>query len=78
MTITGAQLKFARELIGLSLPALAVIVQCSIRQIESFEAGAKFSDPELLSGLRRALETAGIVFTAGNGGEPSVKLRKPK
>src|SRR5260370_1228571 len=39
MTITGAQLRAARELIGLSQAALAVIVQYGTNGIASFEAG---------------------------------------
>src|SRR5260370_42538384 len=76
MTITGAQLRAARELIGLSQAALAVIVQCGTKGIASFEAGEASFDPRILAGLRQALEAAGVEFIDG---EPRVKLKaKPR
>jgi transcriptional regulator with XRE-family HTH domain len=72
MTITGAQLRAARELIGLSQAALAVIVQCGTNGIASFEAGEGSFDPRILAGLRQALEAAGVEFLDG---EPGARLK---
>jgi transcriptional regulator with XRE-family HTH domain len=72
MTFTGAQLRAARELIGLSQTALAVIVQCGTNGIASFEAGESSLDPRVLAGLRKAFEAAGVEFVDG---EPGVKLK---
>jgi transcriptional regulator with XRE-family HTH domain len=74
MGITGAQLCAARELIGLSQTALAVIVQCGADRIASFEAGESSFDPRILAGLRQALEAAGVEFIDG---EPCVRLKSP-
>jgi transcriptional regulator with XRE-family HTH domain len=72
MTITGAQLRAARELIGLSQAALAVVVQCGTNRIASFEAGEGSFDPRILAGLRQVLEAAGVEFLDG---EPGGKLK---
>jgi transcriptional regulator with XRE-family HTH domain len=78
MSITGAQLSAARELIGLSQTALAVIVQCGTNRIASFEAGESSFDPRILAGLRQALEAAGVEFVEENGEGYGVRLRKGK
>jgi transcriptional regulator with XRE-family HTH domain len=75
MTITGAQLKAAHELIGLSQLALAVQLQVGRWAIAEFEAGEATLSAEALDALRRALEAAGLEFFDG---EPGVRLRKGK
>jgi DNA-binding transcriptional regulator YiaG len=72
MTITGVQLKAARELIGLSQLALAVQFQLGLRAVMEFEVGKKSLSGQTLRHLKCALEAAGLEFT---NGRPSVKLR---
>jgi transcriptional regulator with XRE-family HTH domain len=73
MSVTGVQLKAARELIGLSQLALAVQFQLGLRAVIEFEAGKKSLSWQTLRHLKRALEAAGLEFT---NGRPGVKLRK--
>ena len=75
MSITGAQLKAARELIGLSQLALAVQFQLGLRTVADFEAGKNSLPGQTLHYLTRALEATGLEFT---NGDPGVKLRRPK
>jgi hypothetical protein len=65
MSISGAQLKAARQLIGLSPLALAVQSQLGQREIADFEAGKCGLPRKTLLGLRRAFESAGVVFRDG-------------
>ena len=62
VTITGAQLRTARELVGLSEPALAVIIQFGVRAVVDFEAGKPALPRDTLSYLRRAFEASGVEF----------------
>jgi transcriptional regulator with XRE-family HTH domain len=54
MAITGAQLKAARELIGLSQLALAVQFQMGHREVANFEAG-KVLYPDKFCAISNAL-----------------------
>jgi hypothetical protein len=65
MSISGAQLKAARQLISLSPLALAVQSQLGQREIADFEAGKCGLPRKTLLGLRRAFESAGVVFRDG-------------
>jgi transcriptional regulator with XRE-family HTH domain len=76
VSITGPQLKAARELIGLSQLSLAVQFQLGLRSVIEFEGGRKSLPRQTLHHLERALEATGLEFTGG--GEPGVKLRKTK
>jgi transcriptional regulator with XRE-family HTH domain len=76
MTITGVQLKAARELIGLSQSALAVQFQMGQREVADFEAGKGPLPEDILRHLQRALEATGLEFT--NGIEPGARLRTAK
>jgi transcriptional regulator with XRE-family HTH domain len=68
MTITGVQLKAARELIGLSQLAFAVQFQLGRRDVADFEAG-KYSLPwQTARHLERALEAAALEFTKESPG----------
>jgi transcriptional regulator with XRE-family HTH domain len=73
MTITGAQLKAARKILGLSQLELAVQFQFGQRTVAEFEAGMQTLPRATLDALRRALEAAGVEFT--DGGQPGVKLK---
>ncbi|HEY4925217.1 MAG TPA: helix-turn-helix transcriptional regulator [Roseiarcus sp.] len=78
MTLTAAQLKAARELIGLSQLSLAVQFQVGLRTVTEFEAGKQTFSSETLRALGQALEAAGVDFSADNGGGRGVRLRKGK
>jgi hypothetical protein len=73
MSITGPQLKAARELIGLSQLALTVQFQLGLREVIEFEGGRKSLSWQTRHHLQRALEGVGLEFTHGRSG---VKLRK--
>jgi transcriptional regulator with XRE-family HTH domain len=73
MSITGLQLKAARELIGLSQLSLAVQFQLALRSVIEFEGGGKSLSWQTLHHLERALEATGLEFT---NGRPGVKLRR--
>jgi transcriptional regulator with XRE-family HTH domain len=60
MSLTGDQVRAARELLGLTRPALAVITQCATTGIANFEEGRSSFEPDLLATLRQALEYAGL------------------
>jgi transcriptional regulator with XRE-family HTH domain len=75
MSITGPQLRAARELIGLSQLALAVQFQLGHRELANFEVGRGSLLGQILRYLERALEATGLEFTKGN---PGVALRKAK
>jgi DNA-binding XRE family transcriptional regulator len=73
MTITGAQVKAARELLGWSQAMLAGEVGVNAATVGRFETGKQ--NPPLLdiSAIARALEWAGVEF-AGDG--QGVKLKR--
>jgi transcriptional regulator with XRE-family HTH domain len=75
MTMTGEQLKAARELIGLSQLALAVQFQVGLRTVAEFEAGKQTFSPETLRAVGRALESAGVIFVEEDSDKPAVRLR---
>ena len=70
---TPAQVKAAREVVGLSQIALAVMIQVGDRSIAEFEAGRRDLPPGTKDYIKRALEAAGVEFVSG---EPGVRLRK--
>ena len=74
MSITGSQLKAARELIGLSQVSLAVQFQLGLRAVTEFEDGRKPLSWQTLHHLKRALEATGLEFT---NVRPGVKLQRP-
>jgi transcriptional regulator with XRE-family HTH domain len=76
MTITPAQVKAARTLLGWTQSTLAAMAKIHRSRVGSLEAGEGTPLPQSLAAMRRTLERAGVEFT--NGGEPGVKLRKPE
>jgi transcriptional regulator with XRE-family HTH domain len=52
MSLNGAQVRAARELIGLYQPALAVILQLGVRRIADFESGNASLPRDILDSLR--------------------------
>ncbi|KAF0120270.1 MAG: XRE family transcriptional regulator [Xanthobacteraceae bacterium] len=66
MSISAAQLRAARGLLGWSQDHLAKAATVGRATIADFEAGY----------LRGALEAAGVIFVDENGEGPGVRLRK--
>jgi transcriptional regulator with XRE-family HTH domain len=77
--ISIAQIRAARGLIGWSQNELAKAAGLSgptIRRVET-DQGIKVSDASR-EAIRRALESAGVIFVEENGDGPGVRLRKGK
>ena len=74
MTLTGKQVKTARELLGWSRIKLAVKSGVGSFLIGQFEMGERKLHSGSLDALRRALEAAGAELIDGN--RPGVRLRK--
>jgi transcriptional regulator with XRE-family HTH domain len=78
MSISPAQCRGARGLLGWSQSDLSEASKTATKTIADFERGARKPYPRTLDDVRSALEEAGIEFIAENGGGPGVRLRKPQ
>jgi hypothetical protein len=76
MTITDAQVRRARHLLGLTLPDLSFGGRISETTLADFESGKAKLSALHRSVSRAALESAGVESIAENGGGPGVRLRK--
>lgn len=74
--INSAQCRAARALIGWTMPQLAAAAGVSVGTINNFELGRRAPIAANMTVIRTALESAGVVFIAENGGGPGVRLRK--
>jgi transcriptional regulator with XRE-family HTH domain len=78
MTLTGAQVREARELLGWTQIRLARAAKVS----QTTACNVERDDARLTTwaqhAIRSALESAGVEFIAQNGGGPGVRLREPK
>ena len=72
MTITGQQVKAARQLLRWTQDTLAAQVRISPTTIGHFENGKRPPSMLMISTIQRALERAGVEFVDG---EPGVKLK---
>ena len=78
-SITAAQCRAGRALIGLSIPALAEAAAIPASQIEQFEAEILNPDGDEQLAIRAALEAAGVLFLPEQGGEGiGVRLKFPR
>ncbi len=75
--ISPMQCRAARALLGWSQQDLADRARVGIVTIRQLEAGVHEPRRATLEVVRRALETAGVVFIDENGGGAGVRLRKP-
>jgi transcriptional regulator with XRE-family HTH domain len=75
-TITPAQLRAARGLISWSQKDLAERSNVARSMIAGFESCKRKPNLANRTGLRRALEAAGVIFVEENGEGPGVRLRK--
>jgi transcriptional regulator with XRE-family HTH domain len=73
MTISGAQLKAARKLLGWSAVKTAIQSNVAPFLIGAFERGQRDLAPEAAKRLKTALESAGVEFSDK---APGVRLRK--
>ena len=78
MSISPAQCRAARGLLGWSQSDLSEGSKTATKTVADFERGARVPYPRTLEDIREALETAGVEFIDENGGGPGVRLRKAK
>lgn len=74
--MTRSQCRAARGLIEWSQDELAARAHVSVTTIRNFERGASHPIPATLEAMQRALEMAGVMFIAENGGGAGVRLAK--
>jgi transcriptional regulator with XRE-family HTH domain len=73
VSITPAECKAARKLLGWSQARLAGQSGVQNSAMSKFEMGVRQLAEPKVAAIRQALEAAGVEFT--NGAEPGVKLR---
>ena len=73
--ITGAQCRAARALVEWTRDKLAVNSGVDALVIEEFERRINLPDQDICVTLQTALESAGAVFIAENGGGIGVRLK---
>jgi transcriptional regulator with XRE-family HTH domain len=71
-----AQARAGRALIGMTQGDLAQRAGVSLSTVVDFERDRRAVAEPSVSAIRAALEAAGVVFLAENGGGPGVRLRK--
>jgi transcriptional regulator with XRE-family HTH domain len=72
MTLTGSQVREARELLGWTLLDLAFRARVGDTTILTFEAARRPVRPEKVEAMRRTLEAAGVAFDE----DGAVRLRE--
>jgi transcriptional regulator with XRE-family HTH domain len=75
--ITGEQLRMARAALRLGVREVAAMADVAPMTVSRIENGQSSGNVETLKKLRRALESAGVIFVDENGEGPGVRLRKP-
>ncbi len=80
MVLTGEQLRGARAMARLEQGDLATRAGVSVDTIKRLEriAGPVSANTLTIDAIRRALESAGVIFIAENGEGPGVRLRKER
>jgi len=78
--ITSEQVRAARALLRWEQRDLAVASKVSLPSIKRLETipGLLGAQARTIDALRAALEAAGVMFIAENGGGPGVRLRKSR
>ncbi|MER8849314.1 helix-turn-helix domain-containing protein [Mesorhizobium australicum] len=77
MTISPAQCRAARALVGWPQEQLAAASKVAKTTIANFEAGKRTPYDRTLVDLQAALEAAGVELIPQNGGGAGVRLTKP-
>jgi transcriptional regulator with XRE-family HTH domain len=75
-SISAAECREARTMLGWRLAQLATYSSVAIRTIVDFEEGVRAPRARTLTALAECFETAGVIFVEGNGDGPGVRLRK--
>jgi transcriptional regulator with XRE-family HTH domain len=78
MSISTAQLKEARRLLGWTLSTVGGKSDLSTSTLSFFETDRRRPSALDVSKIRKAFEAAGVDFIAENGDGPGVRLRKEK
>ena len=79
MALTSAQIRAARHLANLSQAEIAASTGLSIPTIKRIESERKLAvSAASMERVRRALESAGVIFVEENGEGPGVRPRKSK
>jgi transcriptional regulator with XRE-family HTH domain len=78
MSLTSAQCRAARALLGWSQDQLAAASEVAKATIANFEAEKRAPYPRTLTDLQSALESAGVIFVEENGDGPGVRLKKQR
>jgi transcriptional regulator with XRE-family HTH domain len=76
--ITGRQIAAGRALAGISQADLAAAARISVPTLRRMEGSERTASgfANNVEAVRRALETAGVIFVPENGHGPGVRLRK--
>ncbi len=74
-----AQLRAARALLGMTQAEIAAAAGVSVPTVKRAEgSGTPSASAAAVAALQAALEAAGVVFIAENGGGAGVRLRSPQ
>ncbi len=79
MTITAAQIRAARALLGWTQTELAIAAGIAVGSVKNLEGGMTEPNPKTIIALRKALDDAGVILLAAGhmqDGGPGVRLRK--
>jgi transcriptional regulator with XRE-family HTH domain len=78
--ITGSQIKMARAALGWSLNELADYANVSEKTIRRLEADQDETNTTIktLSGIKKALENAGIEFIGSPEDRPGIRIGAPR
>jgi transcriptional regulator with XRE-family HTH domain len=76
--VSGAQMRAARALVGMTQDELAKAAGLSAQTIKRMESlGTGKSSADNVGAVQKALEAAGVQFIPENGGGAGVRLAKP-
>lgn len=76
MSLSPAQCRAARALVGWSEDDLSSAAKIAKKTIADFEAGTLSPSARILQDVKRSLEDAGVLFIPENGGGVGVRLAK--
>lgn len=76
--LSAAQCRAARGLLDWTQQDLADAARIGVATVRVFEGEGADARQATVAVLKRAFETAGVVFIDDNGGGPGVRLRKSR